>query len=406
MASFFGSKPGRNSERGQALVLVLLVLAVVMILSAATLTLTSSHRLSVSKLSDRMQALYTAEAGVERALAMIKNNPGLLEEILQDAHLLISDELYLERGEKKSYIKSVTVERVDDTDGEKLKITSVGTFGNARKEIIAVIRYFYEYAYFLKGISILPEEDGSTIDFRGKFNLTASRETRPSIFVKGGINLTGSAKIIGFDIYTSGDIQYDDKNLQDCSLHPYYENIPEFPELDRDWYEKKARESGQYFEDKDKDNVELPDEIESDGGRKRKDGEYTEYSGVIFVEGNLNISGNYKGQAVIVAMGDINVTGDLLAENKETDMLVLISFGDVDINNNNVDALVIANNVFRAHGNAKLYGGIVTRDMDVNGNVDIFVDPSLVEKHGELMELAFGEGGGSTRIEIESWSEH
>lgn len=91
----------RDGEKGQALVLTLIVLAVAMILSAATLTLATSHRLSVVKSIDRAQAFYTAQAGVERALAMIKNNPRLLEEISKEPYLLISMEPYIERGDKK-----------------------------------------------------------------------------------------------------------------------------------------------------------------------------------------------------------------------------------------------------------------------------------------------------------------
>lgn len=395
----------QDKKRGQALVLVLLVLAVIMILSAATLTLAASHRLSVSKLSGRMQALYTAQAGVERALVMIKKNPDLLEAISRGPLQMISDEIYLERGGKKSYIKNVTAEKVDDEG--RLKITSVGTFGNARKIVVAVVRHFHKYAYYLKGISVLPREDGYTLNLNGSFTLVGSIETRPALFVRGGINISGSVEIRNFEIYASGEISYKEKNLQDCGVYPYYGKIPEFPNINANWYRAKAIEQGQFYQGDVTFPEVLGNEEDDKKGKKRDEGEsITPYSGIYFIDGDASIKGNYSGQAVIFATGSINVTGDLVADDKETDMLILIGLGDVNIRNHKVDALVVANNYFKANGNGRLSGGIVTRNIDVNGNIDIEVDQSLIEAHSELLELAFGEGGGASgmEIEIESWS--
>lgn len=423
----------RSGERGQALVLVMLVLMVVVILGSATVTLTASHRQTAARHRNHVQAYYAADAGVERALVMIKQNPGLLK-----------DSSRLEKDlSGKPYaggeIESVTVKEIPGGPGTGVEITSVGTFNKARKTLAVRGRVFTP-GDLLKGVSILPEEQGYELKITGNVTLQgANINSRPVFLVNGSLEVSGSAQIKDFDIYASGNIVYkdEDKNLQDCNIHPNYPALPPFPELDEEWYRSQAEKADQYYPG----DTAFPQEPQKHGhGRERDQGvpsndrgkeqgqntqegdngkgqgqegnneDVAKYSGVYFVDGDVKLSGTYSGQAVIVASGDIEVTDDLLAGDPDEDLLVLISLGGgVDIKNYEVHALIITNGTFSAQGSAELYGGIIARQLGPKdketGKVTIICDPELIDRHSTfIQDRAFG-GSSKPVIRIESWSE-
>jgi hypothetical protein len=406
-------------ERGQALVLVMLVLMVVVILGSATVTLTASHRQTAARQRNHVQAYYAADAGVERALVMIRQNPGLLKDPsrLEKLEKDLSGESYA-GGE----IERVTVEEeeIPDGPGTGVEITSVGTFNKARKTLAVRARVFAP-GDLLKGVSILPEEQGYELKITGNFTLRGENSnSRPVFLVNGSLEVSGSAQIKDFDIYASGNIVYkdEDKNLQDCNIHPNYPAIPPFPVLDEEWYQQQAKEYypgdttfPQESQKRNHGKGQGQNTQEGDNGKGQgqegNNEDVAKYSGVYFVDGDVKLSGTYSGQAVIVALGDIEVTDDLLAGDPDEDLLVLISLGggvDIKKGNSIVDALIITNGTFSAQGGAELYGGIIARQLDPNGSVTIICDPALIERNQDLLRMAFG-GSSKPVIRIESWSE-
>ncbi|WP_187694911.1 pilus assembly PilX N-terminal domain-containing protein [Fervidicola ferrireducens] len=381
----------KRSEGGQAFILVMLVLAVVAILGSATLTLTASHRQTAAKQRDRLQAYYAADAGIERALAIIKRNPTNFW-----SEFPLKGISYAGEGGR---IESVTVERIPGGPGTVVKITSVGKFNNARKVIVAKVRIYRSKspAELLKGISILPKERDSDINLSKDISIIGSQDPRPVIYINGNLNLGGKSEIKNFDIYVSGEITIDkDAELINCQTTENYEAIPFFPELNVKWYEERA--------------TTFPSN-NSKEGKGKKDEDIAEYKGIYFVKGNVEISGTYSGQAVIVATGKIDVPDDLKAYNPNEDLLVLISLGgQVNIDkrgsDSTVDALIISDGILSCKNKVVINGGILVRQIEYVNKLTINCNPALVERHSGLMELAFGgSGGGSTRIEIESWSE-
>lgn len=389
----------RSAERGQALILVMLVLLVVAVLGTAAITLAASHRQTAARQRNLVQAYYAADAGVERALVMITQNPtgsynfsfGPLENVPCSG----------------GSIEKVTVEEppeLKEGPGRGLKITSVGTFRTARKTLIVKVRV-YTPGDLLKGVSIFPPAPDHLQKITGNFTLTGeSGKPRPVFLIDGSLDVRGATqKHIDAGVYASGSIE----GLTGSNIHPHYPAIPPFPVLDASWYEKKAREADQYYSGGD--------------GKKDYTKSFTEicYNGVYFVDGNVQISGKrktgnefepYSGKAVIVATGDIEVTGDLQAKdgNRENNLLILISLnpgGRVDVENHAVDALIISNGTFSAQGNAQLFGGIIARQLDPNGCVTITCDPTSIESNRDLLGLAFDYSSNSPAIRIESWSE-
>jgi len=99
---------------------------------------------------------------------------------------------------------------------------------------------------------------------------------------------------------------------------------------------------------------------------------------VIFVKGDVRISGNYTGQAVIVATGKITVTGNVTTANPDTDTLALMSPKSIRIQGNSiVHGLIYAHSVIddagtTLSGNITVYGAIVSDVVTTNGGIEVY----------------------------------
>jgi hypothetical protein len=70
------SSPSRNPERGAILVLVMMLMISLFGLGVTALWLTSGNLQVGTNVNQRLQALYCAEAGIERARAILNTSPG------------------------------------------------------------------------------------------------------------------------------------------------------------------------------------------------------------------------------------------------------------------------------------------------------------------------------------------
>ncbi|NPV28515.1 MAG: hypothetical protein HPY58_02450 [Firmicutes bacterium] len=374
-------------ERAQALVLVMVVLFILLLLATAVVTLAGGHRRNAAYQRDLVQAYYAADAGVERLLVKIREEPGWYAGLPFNLEQTVFAHVSYAGGE----IQEVRVKKEEAVGpGTKIVITSVGTFHTARRTIVASV-LVSGVSDLVRGISILPPV-AQDLTISGNFSLIPDpgyKGDKKVLFVlNGSLTLSGSTEIRG-DAYASGSITEQHDNIKG-NTYPNHPGFPSFPSLDVEHYKSRALESYQYYQG-DK----------TFGGKN----ETTSYSGIYFVEGNVEISGRYSGQAVIVARGKIEVTGDLKADNTASDMLVLISLGDVDIKNHEVDAVVVAKGRFSAQGNASLYGGVLAQGLDFpgqgGGRVTIACNPDLVVQNipSEVAQ------GTSMSLKVESWKE-
>jgi hypothetical protein len=366
------------SERGQVLVLVMLSMLVIALVGAASVALTGTHGKEARYQKDLMQAYYTAEAGLERALVKIRANP----ELVTESGFLFSRVPYAGGG-----MFDVSLAPPDSQNGfaGRVKVISTGRFGTAKKTL-EVVLVVYRVSDLLKGVSVLSADPG-TLRMTGNFFAGSEQGSKKGIFLtNGNLELDGSSRIEA-DVYASGDIW--GKGEIVGSAYPFYPALPPFPLIDREYYESEARKNGHYYP---------ADACFGGTGPGQKSEEINDYEGVYFVDGTLTVSGKYRGRAVIVAQ-NIKIDGDLLANTSE-DLLVLVSLGDVDLKNHDAKALVIAAGVFQAQGNARLHGGLLAQNLEVDGTVAVYLLPELAAEN-PLPGLSFGPGG----VKIESWKE-
>ena len=96
---------------------------------------------------------------------------------------------------------------------------------------------------------------------------------------------------------------------------------------------------------------------------------------IIFVDGNITISGNFTGWAVFICTGSVTITGNISldAESPLSNQLGIIAAGDIDIGGNvDVEAQLFAGGNIEFNGNNELYGIATAKgQIDFRGNVNV-----------------------------------
>lgn len=103
-------------------------------------------------------------------------------------------------------------------------------------------------------------------------------------------------------------------------------------------------------------------------------------NGVLFVQGDVHLSGTVEGVGAIVATGDITISGHLQYQNQGS-ALALIAGGDVDISGSNLDisGIIYAPNgqITVSGSNNTFNGALVANELKLSGsNITINYDPN------------------------------
>ncbi|KAF1086555.1 hypothetical protein SPSYN_00274 [Sporotomaculum syntrophicum] len=337
-----------GEEDGQTLVLVIMITAVLFILSSALCTMTIGCYMNVIREEEYIKAHCAAEAGVEKTIAAIKEDDGWLNNLPAANSNDVFTRVFLETPVSDDVTNSVEAIKQRQFIGNSLLINSFGRYENDAGELLAqkTLRYtvaVYGMEDFLKGLAVLPAQPAS-------FDMYNNITVDGSMIINGSINIPDNMLVNG-DIYASGNV------TGNCvgQIHSNYDYIPSFPELDENYYLEKATEDDHVFYN----DVEF-------GGC----GVITDYNGFYYVEGNVNVSGDYQGIALIFSTGNINVMGNMetgVSGGENTGIgngsLTLVALGDINIHSFNVYANVIAGGSLYAQEGASLYGAACVGDL-------------------------------------------
>jgi hypothetical protein len=384
------------------LLVVVLILAIILVLGAAALTLaTGAKRVAIMQ-DHRTQAYYIADAGVERALAMLSADPTLTGKV-------IDNQTYPDNSEGEI----VQVSVIEDADnqpafGRRVQIISEGHFreegapGHAQERLAVNVRVV-SVADLLGGISILPPDPIDDLETKGSVDIDSESEDEQGLLLLNGSLTLGESAEIEADVYVSGTVT-DENGIEGICVQ-YYPFIPPFPIFDEQWFRKQAEQSETFFS---KDPFVIGEPPGSSGGQVNLDISKLKSGKIYFIDGNVIISGEYSVPAIIVATGDIKGNKGLKRKKdddkrKDDDdsLITLIAFGsknntagDVSIGSGgeydgeyDVEALIIAHGTLRMWGNAKLLGGIIAQNLGgqnqegkLTGTVEIECAPSLVKQ--------------------------
>ncbi|UCC68298.1 MAG: hypothetical protein JSV79_14535 [Armatimonadota bacterium] len=342
------------SRRGSVFLLAMVALVVLLILGTSLVQTAMQGLASVSNDRRQAEAVSLAEAGVDMAITKLYEDYDNINDII-DSGSPYTDAFSLTQG-NVSYTVTAPYSGIADTC---MIVSDASTWTNkqARTRVVAAyqrdVSRVFEGAIFsnsplsLKGSgAIYPDENGNGGD----------------IYANGDINFDGTSYEMTADasIYTTGTVNWVPPEVPATNVHQGVAPLT-MPTIDLDYYKSIATEL--YV-----------------GKTTFNDSNMGGLTGVIYVKGDVVISGNYTGQAVIVATGKITVTGNVTAGNPDNDTLVLMSPKAVKVTgNSHVDGLIYAHSVMspaasEISGNMTLRGAIISDVVRTNGSITITYD--------------------------------
>ncbi len=255
--------------------MTLFVVTVLMVLGLALGSSASTELRVARQHRDETAAFYVAEAGLRRALAQLDLDPSWREGFSG-----------VEFGTGHYTVV------VEELDGAVVYVTSTGSVGGAERTIQVV-------AELVSGPgSQKALYSGSSLDISGRLQVEGD------VLVAGDI--TGSERIdVDGELALTGEWLYEGKQYspEPVVVEPIFVAQPP-----GDWYREGA---DQVWEG----GVTLDGNLEFDGE-------------LIYVQGDLNLSGQVEGTAVIVAEGTLTVDGNLKTRGSDS-VLVLISLEEI-----------------------------------------------------------------------------
>jgi Tfp pilus assembly protein PilX len=344
----------RAGSRGSVFLLAMVAL-IALLLLGTSLVQTAVQGLSWASNDRRqMEAFCLAEAGVDMAVTKLYENYDNINETLSTSGTY-SDSFSLSQG-AVNYTVTAPYSGIADSC---LIVSDSTTWANKHAQVRVVAAYqrdvsrVFEGAIFSDsplelngGGAVYPDETGKGGD----------------IYANGDITFDGTTFDMTSDgsIYTTGSVNWVPDDVPATQVHQGVAPMT-MPVIDVDYYQSIATTT-------------------YNGNVTFNDSNLAGLSGVIFVKGNVNISGSYTGQAVIVATGKIKITGNVTATSPDEDTLVLMSPKSITIAGNaHVDGLIYAHSVLddaetTISGNVEINGAIIADVVRTNGGITITYD--------------------------------
>lgn len=340
----------KNKESGQALIMALILLGLGSLLVVPTLNLAGVSLKYHHVIEGNTLETYAADSGVEYALCKLGNNPGEF-----GAETLPS--------EVNDRTVNVTVQYCLDNI---YKITSTATSDSGSnttiESYVSIVIFLFERA-----ITAL---DGD-ITVSGNSLVTSSDSGAGDIYANGNINISGNATIDG-NATATGEINTSSGSTimgeQEGSSEPLV-----FTEIDTSIYLKEA-DQGEWIEG----DLHISGDDYYDLGPAHITGNLTisnnrtvRLTGTVWVDGTITMSGNtnIEGAEAVVAVGDIQLTGDTKLDPGDIPLIISIDGNITTIGNSWISAILYApNGNITLSGNSKVYGAVVGKSVSTTGN--------------------------------------
>jgi Tfp pilus assembly protein PilX len=379
-------------EKGQATLLAVMVIAIIVILGTAGLTLATYSKRAATGSLDRTQALYAAEAGLEKALLLLKVDP-LWED---SAGTTLGGDFKDAKGNKIARIDYVKVTTTESNWQKTVKtiVTQVSA-GQVRKTLTAKVEItaspFISYAGL--GVNIVP------VDASAYLTLENGTQVHADLLYTGGTltfaagsghhgswrTIVGTAdkprtvRAVGkveFDTTGHGGGHGDSGGSSDPVVYGYVyarqftpsdpsqyisggfqanwvpdPAIPAYPDIDLNTYRRAAK---------------LMDVLNFPGGKHYLEGNQTitlsSMKGLYFIDGEVTLKGGNCDQRVtIVARDGIIIKGNITRNGGGALSLVTPRDIVVDNGSNNVAALFFTGGTLAVKSSAALTGGVNAR---------------------------------------------
>lgn len=349
----------RRESGGSVFLLAMVALVCLLFLGTSLVQVAIQGLATASRQQKRSDALALAEAGVDMALAKLYDNYNNANTTLESTGI---------------YTDSFTL-----GDGTVDYVVTAPFAGIPRSCTI-------------RSTSMTRTNQSETIRLVAIYLDDVDRVFQGAIFCDSNLDLSGGGAVlpdengVGGTIYANGDINFDTQGNQSFEMDPageiyctgttnfvptgvlpenVHENIAPLPmpTIDLQYYRDNATtyfSSGQTFNSPD----------------------LTSYGSIIYVNGNVSLSGTYSGQAVLVAAGRITVTGSLMPADATTDAIALVSPKGVKIRggeNTEVHGLIYSHGLtveadVTVGGSPTIYGAVVADVVRCTGSMIVQYD--------------------------------
>lgn len=366
-------------SRGSVFLLAMVALLSLIILGVALLEIAINGLDRAAKDQKRAQAFALAESGVDMALARLYDDYDSINEKLAATGTYTSS-YTLPEGEV-----TFTVTAPYAGISKTCEITSTSTTWANRSETIRVVASYLENpARTFRGAIF--SDSPLTISGNVKVYPDAAGEGA-EIYANGDITVNGTAATFNDgpgglpddcgSIYTTGSIAPEDV-LDGCPSSNVYQHIAPIPMpvIDLNLYKDMAQHPASYgteyvgvyisgkktFNSSDLDFATL----------------YPGKTVIVYVDGDVRITGQYTGNAMIVASGKIDVTGNITTTSPTTNSLALMSPKAIKLNGNaTVEGLIYAHGVevdadIFATGSVVIKGAICADVVTTRGDLTVY----------------------------------
>lgn len=402
-------------ERGQAVLLVLVLAMAIFLAGWSAVLLAERAGQNVALEAERSRASYIAEAGVEKALAAVVEHPAWFRSLPPGvAYDFLKNDLKSPQYGGGCW-QTITVTRLqEDLVSADLKVVATGSFRSASSSVtVTAVVYNLYLDRLFGGVWI----DGSCsvgsgvaikadLYVREDLTLAAGSACDGDVFCGGRVFLKeGSGEAltrVGGDLYTPDEIQLQGSKV-DVQGHLYVSSLDDVPALLKDRAEVlpaadllrlvpgaaavlPCLHQMKWFHD-GADYRRLPEDLAF-------------APGVYYIDHDLNLSGCYTGQALIVVNGRVTLTGDLLKSGTADGLAIIASDLIAGVQPGQVvEALLCSQKGVSLQRDTAVRGSLVTPVIDSGGQpVSLVYDGSLVETIANQWNWAI------SCIAIKSWN--
>jgi len=434
----------KKDESGQALVLVMMITTFILIMSSSMLTQGSeSHNASFEE-KKIAQANYIAEAGVEKTIAQIKNDPFGLKGLTLNANYTTITSMIYAGGQ----ITSVIVKRTSYTaNPTTFYIESLGEYQGA-KRTIQVQGKMYDPVDFPRGVWIRSPlsqfgQDSvvdADVSAESTVTFTNNCQVLRNITAAGDVtlrqNMSATKITTGRDLiinnYAQVDVDVDaardvlmDNNTQINGVINAVRNVnvgsgamigyetQNHVFNGKDVYfngtiTNNGQTGTQHHGGAHAVNVSIPPfpALDQSWYAKNADQILTgnlsgtfSVDGISYISGNISISGTYSGAGTIVAGGKVTINGNLNRADTNSS-LAIISFGSpvgIETSSNlTIYALLYSPNQIAIDNETHVYGSAICDILNIGQNAAVTDDDALQNNQPKWI---------TTMIRITSWKE-
>lgn len=378
MESRYQRMRGDSKSRGSVFLLAMVALITLLLLGTSLVESAIQGLAKASKQRRQQEAANLAESGIDMGMVKLyEDYDGINETLDSTGHYTSS---FTQPQGSVTYTVTAPYNGLADTC---MIVSEATSWADKRVRVRAIASYQRDVNRVFEGAIF--SDSPLTLNGSGAVYPDATGKGG-QIYANGDITYHGTSFTMTDQgaIYTTGDTNWVPPQVPVTSVYEHIAPVP-MPIIDLAYYRSIATT---YYS----------------SGKTFKTSNMAGLTGIIYVNGDVSISGQYTGKALIVATGNIKITGGVTAGDLSQDAIALITTKSVKIAGNpTVDGLVYSHNVTQdasatISGNAEINGAIVADVVTTNGGVTV--------RYRDVWGGLPLPGKGKTQWAQVSWEEH